>query len=129
LSINSFTNTLCRPESSARGTPQSTVDIVNLKDLTNRPNSNKFQAFSGLNTEILSSIKPKSRNGRPEVNTSDVELSELLGQDKENQHFDIYNKMLQMHEQETPKIGILIFTSIMLILIKKSITTTVRRRV
>jgi hypothetical protein len=109
LSINSFTNTFSMPDSSGRA-PQSTVNLVDLKNLRNPQNLGTANAFCGLNNENLSSIKPKMRNGLPEVNatinTSDADITEWLGQDKENQHFDIYNKMLRMHGQETPRLGI-----------------------
>mmetsp|Transcript_10145 Transcript_10145/g.8941 ORF Transcript_10145/g.8941 Transcript_10145/m.8941 type:complete len:348 (-) Transcript_10145:20-1063(-) len=66
--------------------------------------SKEFGEIEGKD-EILSTIKPKkSRNGRPEitslVSSSDMEISALLSQDKENQNFDIYNQMLHFHSKK-----------------------------
>ena len=96
----------------------STVDLIDL----NNPQKNAdekshaedqqylqqtwdFGMFGG-DSDILSTIKPqKSRNGRPQTiskdSSGDVEISVLLGQDKENYNFDIYNKMIGLHSHKS----------------------------
>jgi len=97
LSVNSFTNTVSKP-TSAICTPKSTVNLINLKDLTQNINNRKL---ADEPEEALSTILPRSRNGNNKafmsVNSSDVEISALFESkrdNKENERFDIYNQML-----------------------------------
>lgn len=93
------------PEGTA-DTPQSTVNLINLKELSGRT----WIGFENDIPEALSTIRPKSRNAKNKMNmsisSSDAEISKLFAsnkENKENERFDIYNQML-MFNNSSPRV-------------------------